>query len=186
MSKVLPVFQTWASKKQALVSIAAVTPFLTGLTWTLVVNSTYPMGIRLLFATMIGIFALILVGPLHRLFTCGPTLEINEHGFMWRGWSPRQIPWEAVERWKQVSYLGTRYITVWLRDPHRYPSSTAAGWTQWANGWLGQGHISIPSGALNSSFDEIVTAFGRFAPKPPLPSDPRLARRTQRNRDPRL
>ena len=86
-------------------SIAAFTPFLTGLAWTLVINSTYPSGIRLLFATMIAIFALVLVGPLHRLFTHGPTLEVDERGFTWRGWSPQQIPWDAVEGWKQVSYL---------------------------------------------------------------------------------
>ena len=71
----------WASKKQTLASIAAFTPFLTGMASTLVINSTYSIGIRLLFATMIANFAVVLVGPLHRLFTHGPTLEVDERGF---------------------------------------------------------------------------------------------------------
>ncbi len=183
MTEGSPSFRAYGSKKQALVVIAAFAPMLTSFAWALVINSTYPIAVRLGFALLIGVSALILVGPLHRLVTRGPVLEVGEDGFCWRGWSGETIPWEAVERWKPVTYLGTRYVTLWLCDPARHPASTAARWTQWANGWFGQGDISIPGGGLNRSFDDIARAFGRLAPKPPLPDDPRLARRLQRARD---
>lgn len=177
-------FSAHGSKKQALVVIAALAPMLTGMTWTLVVNSTYPFGIKLFFATMLGVFGLILVGPIHRLFARGPMVEVGEEGFRWRGWSDETITWDAVERWKLTNYLGMRYVSVWLCEPERHRATTAARWTQWANGWFGHGDISVSSGGLNRPFEELASAFGQFAPKPPLPKDARSARRRQgaRNR----
>ena len=158
-------FRAYGSRKQALVVIAALTPMLTGMGWTLVVNSTYPLGIRLFFAAILGLFALVLVGPVHRLVTQGPMLEVSVDGFRWRGWSTETIPWNAVERWKTNTYLGIRYITIWLHEPHRHRSTTAARWTQGVNAWFGHGDISLTGGGLNRSSDEIIRAFKQVAPK---------------------
>ena len=158
-------FRAYGSRKQALVVIAALPPMLTGMGWTLVVNSTYPLGIRLFFAAVLGLFALVLVGPVHRLVTQGPMLEVSVDGFRWRGWSTETISWDAVERWKTTTYLGIRYVTIWLHEPHRHRSTTAARWTQGVNAWFGHGDISLTGGGLNRSSDEVIRAFKQFAPK---------------------
>ena len=155
-------FRAYASKKQVVVVFAALAPMLTGMGWTLVINSTYPMGIRLSFATILGVFALVLVAPMHRFFTRGPMFEVSEAGLLWRGWSTETISWDAMKRWKSTSYFGVRYITIWLHEPHQHRATTAARWTQSVNGWFGHGDISISAGGLNKSFDQVAQAFDHF------------------------
>ena len=161
-------FRAYGSRKQALIVIAALAPMLTGMGWTLVVNSTYPLGVRLFFASMLVLFALVLVGPVHRLIIRGPSLEVGVDGFRFRGWSAEKIGWDAVDRWKPITYLGIRYVTIWLHEPHQHRATTAARRTQRANGWFGHGDISITGGGLNRSSDEVVRAFKQYAPKAPL------------------
>lgn len=176
-------FYGYASRKQAVVMIAGFTPLLTLLAWSAVINASDPMVLRLAFFALTGTSALLLVGPLHRLLVRGPIITVDARGFKWRGWSGKTIPWEAVDRWKTTRCLNIRYVTIWLRDPRDHRSTTPARWTQWANSWLKQGHISIPEGGLRQSHEEVASAFSRFAPKPPFPDDPRLARRLLRSRN---
>jgi hypothetical protein len=178
-----PVFRAYASRKQALVVIAALAPMIVLAAWVLVINSHFPPAVRLVFGLMILVFALILVGPIRGLLMSGPMLQVSSDGFRWRAWSDATIPWDGVEKWAVKGLLGTRYVTVWLLEPAQYPATTAARWTQRYNGWLGHGHISIPGGGMNRPPEDTEAAFRAFAPKAPLPADPRLARRLARARD---
>lgn len=178
-----PSFKAYASQKQALVVVASLAPMISLMAWVLVINSTFPIAVRIGFGLMIGFFALILVGPSRAFRTQGPMLEVGPEGFRWQAWSAGTIPWDAVERWKVTSTLGNPYVTIWFHEPSRYPATTTARWTQYFNGWVSQGHMAVPAGGLNRRFEEIAAAFKTFAPKAPLPTDPRLARRLENARE---
>ena len=183
MRKTSEHFQAYPSRKQAIVVIAALAPILILFLWALVINSVFPIGVRLLFAMMIGFFSLILIGPARSIFVEGPMLEISRDGFRWRAWSRDIIPWTAVTTWKVTSYLGIKYVTVWLKEPHRHRSTTMSRWAQYFNHWVGQGQISVPGGGLTTTFEEVAAAFRIYGPKQLLPDDPRLARRMRRARN---
>ena len=177
-----PPFRAFASKKKALVMIAAFTPMLILMAWPNVVISHDPPAFRVVFGAMIAFVSLILLRPVRNLLMRGPMLEVSADGFSWRAWSKETIPWCAVMRWQTKSYLGSRYLTVWLREPQRHPGPVGTRLARYHNSWIGQGDISIPEGGFTCSLDDISAAFARHAPLAPLPPDPRLARRLQRAR----
>jgi hypothetical protein len=168
------LFRAYASRKQALVVLAAFLPMLVLFTWNLPLHPDMPVAGRIIGALLVMPVAAMVVAPLRTLFASGPVLEISSSGIFWRSWSPQPIPWSAVERWSVKRMLGVNFVTLWLKEPEAHRSNTVMGWLQRPNRWMGFGDIAIGSGGMNRSFKQLATAITDLAPSP---ADPRLARR---------
>lgn len=175
-------FRAYASKKQAAVVIASLAPMISIMTWVLVLNASFPIVARIIYAVILLLFALVLVSPLRGLISRGPILCLTRNGIMWQSWSHETIPWAAVERWRMKSFLGITYLSVWLNEAERYPAARLSHWTYRLNHLFKLGQIAIPCAGMNRGSKEIEEAFAALAPRPPLPTDPRLARRLARAR----
>ncbi|WP_458096811.1 hypothetical protein [Roseomonas sp. WA12] len=157
--------------------IAGLAPLISAITAALIVHPASPLGLK--------IFAVLVVTPLLAWMAINlrlalqsrPLLIVDEAGVTWSRWSEQTIPWDAVERWQRRRYLMSDYVTVWLKDPSAHPPSLVQRLMSWGNRGLNFGHVTISGGGMDRSYTEMARAFADFAPKPPLPDDPRLARR---------
>lgn len=171
------IFRAYVSRKQAVVLLAAFVPMVVLFTWNLPLHPDLPMAGRVLAALVVlPTFALV-VGPVQSLLATGPQLEVSPEGILWRNWSGQLIQWGSVDRWGVKRFFGFSYVTLWLKDPDAFRPATFGGWLQRSNRWLGFGDIAINPGGTNRSFEQLAEAFSAIAPKPPLPVEPKLARR---------
>lgn len=174
-------FVAYPNRRAMVVVIAGMAPLVAAIVAAQVLHPAAPLVLR--------VFALLVLTPVViGMFVClrlalqnRPVLTIDRHGFTWTRWSDRPIPWDAVERWQRKRYLFNDYLTIWLKDPSAYPGKPIQRLLSIGNRGLNFGHVTIATG-MDRSFEEMMRAFTDFAPKPPLPEDPRLARRLLRAR----
>ncbi|WP_424810899.1 hypothetical protein [Roseococcus sp. YIM B11640] len=174
-----PPFRAYAYRRGLVILIAVMMPLVAPCFTATVLLPDAPLALRILGLVVllpIIVWMLLSVGM---LFDSRPVLEVDEHGFLWRRWSETPIPWSAVDRWQARPHMGIAYVTVWLKDPASNPPGWVHAILRPGNKWLGMGDVTIPGGGLDRGFDEVAAAFGHFAPKPPLPLEPRLARRLE-------
>jgi hypothetical protein len=104
-------------------------------------------------------FGLAGVAWSRQFFSGGPVIEMSPEGLYYRRWSETTIPWDAFDRAAIGEIQRQRMLTLWLRDPADYPSTTLQGRTAGANKAMGFGDICLSAIGLDRSFDEIVAAF---------------------------
>lgn len=177
------MFQARSSKLQTLVVMAMIWPILVTGAVNLPLHPTAPLAVRVIGALIVLPLVIWLVLCLRALAADGPVIEVDRHGLTWRRWSPEPIPWSAVERWRVKSWMGSRFVTLWLKDRRAHPATTINGWLAPGNRALGFGDITLNTGGTDQDFEALVEAVRAHAPLPPLPEDPRLARRLARARE---
>ena len=175
-------FLAYPSRLQALVVLSAFLPLTSVGLLVLPFGPDVPIWARIMGLVILAPVLVFLATRFKLLFATAPSIEISERGLLWRGWSEQLIPWSAVARWKTRSYFGHQQATFWLHDPSRYHSTTVNGLINPANRWLGFGDITFNAGGTNRDFADLAEALTRFAPLPPLPTDPRHRRGVLRAR----
>ncbi|SHI93065.1 hypothetical protein SAMN02745194_01408 [Roseomonas rosea] len=169
-------FVAYPNRRAMVVVVASLAPLVAAILASQLLHPAAPFGLRL-FALLVLIALAIGIAVCLRLaLQKRPVLIVDRHGFTWTRWSDRPIPWEAVERWQRKRYLFNDYLTIWLKDPSAHPGKPIQRLLGFGNRKLNFGHVTIATG-MDRSFEEMMRAFSDFAPKPPLPEDPRLARR---------
>lgn len=93
------------------------------------------------------------------LFRTAPVIEIDGHGFRWRDSSVAPIPWSAVKRMEIMRVPGTRFVTIWLRDPDLYIRRGLLG----GFGRTGFGDIALSTAGTDRSFGDLLVAMRTFA-----------------------
>lgn len=171
------MFVARSSKLQILVVMASILPILVVGAVNLPLHPSAPFAVRIIGGLILLPFLIWMLLCLKALAGDGPVIEIDRKGLLWHRWSPQRIPWSAVERWQVKSWMGATFVTLWLKDRHAYPSTTINAWIAPGNRALGFGDITLNAGGTDRDFEELVAAFRTHAPLPPLPPDPRLARR---------
>ena len=94
----------------------------------------------------------------------GPVIELSSAGLRWRNWSDDLIPWSAFMRAELTQIQRQRFVSLWLRDPGAYRSTTLVGRLAGANKAMGFGDIALGSQGTDRSFDELVAAVHAHAP----------------------
>lgn len=178
-------FTAYASRLQLLTVSAGILPLITIGMVSLPLLPGAPLAARLIGLLIVLPVITWLLINLRLLAFRKPIIEIDQHGLLWRRWSPRPIDWSAIQRWQVKRHMGIEFVTLWLHDPSQHRSTTIHRLLAPFNKRLGMGDIAINAGGTHRSFDELVAAIARYAPAPALPTDPRLARRIQAARDKR-
>jgi hypothetical protein len=101
---------------------------------------------------------------LRLLLLRAPVLEIDARGLLWRRWSAERIPWEAFDRWQARSTLGTRYATLWLKQPARHRATTVNRLLVPGNRWMSYGEITLAEGGTDAGWEELLAALRAHAP----------------------
>ena len=114
--------------------------------------------------------AAALVG-IRQFFRTEPVVEIDARGLLWRRWSDERIPWSAFDRAEIGEIRRQRFLSLWLRDPERYRSTSLTGRLAGANKALGFGDISINVTGTDQKFDALAGAINRYAPELRQPGD---------------
>jgi hypothetical protein len=89
-------------------------------------------------------------------------LWIGSSGIYWRRWSKVEIPWAQISSAEIISMRGSRFVVLNLRDPTAYPGHGVAGLLSSIHRKMGFGDITISTGGLDRSADEILAAIDRF------------------------
>lgn len=172
-----PPFVAYPNRRGSVVMIAGMAPLVCAITAALIVHPASPLGLKIFASLIVAPLLVWMAINLRLALQRKPLLVIDERGVSWSRWSGRMIPWEAMERWQRRRYIMSDYVTVWLKDQSAHPPSLVQWLISWGNRGLNFGHVTISGGGMDRSFAEMAAAFADFAPKPPLPDDPRLARR---------
>ena len=161
-------FCAYPSRLQALVAIAAFLPLIAAGLVALPFGSGAPLWARVMGLVILVPVLLLLAGRIRAVFATQPSIELSEHGLLWRGWSETAIPWSAVASWQTRRYFGQDQATFWLHDPARYPA-TVNRLIHWGNKLLGFGDITLNAGGTNRDFTDLANALRQYAP-PASPS----------------
>jgi hypothetical protein len=172
-----PPLVAYPNRRGSVVVIAGMAPIVCAITAALIVHPASPTVLRIIGSLTVAPMLLGMVTLLRLSLQRRPLLVIDERGVTWSRWSDRTIPWEAVERWQRRHFIMNDYVTFWLKDQSAYPPFPIQRLMSWGNRRLNFGHVTISGAGMDRSFAELTRAFADFAPKPPLPDDPRLARR---------
>lgn len=113
----------------------------------------------------VGFLVLCIPPWLRQMFLAGPVIEVSSAGIRWRNWSEDLIPWSAIERLRITRIQRQSFVSVWLRDPDTYRSTTLAGRMARANKAMGFGDIAIGTMGTDRSFDEFASDVAFFAPE---------------------
>jgi len=113
----------------------------------------------------IAFFGLCGLGWSRRLFKAGLEMRIDGNGIWWRRWSDQTIPWSAVERIDVMQMRNQRFVSLFLKDPKAFPSTTILGKLAGANKAMGFGDIVLTSMGSDQSFDAMMAAVERFEPR---------------------
>lgn len=113
----------------------------------------------------IVLFGLFGLGWSRRLFQSGLEMRIDGSGVYWRRWSDQTIPWSAVERIAMNEMRNQRFVSLFLKDPKAFPSTTILGRSARFNKTLGFGDIALSPMGSDKSFDEMMAAVERFGPR---------------------
>ena len=97
-------------------------------------------------------------------FRTGPVLEVTSAGIRWVRWSDVVIPWDAIARAEPKSLDGQTFLTLWFRDPSRYPSSSLLSKLQGANKALGFGDIALSTHGTDKGLKDLGEAVHAHAP----------------------
>ena len=101
---------------------------------------------------------------IRQMMRSGPVIEISSAGLRWRNWSDDLIPWGAFTRAEITSMQRQRFVSLWLRDPGAYRSSTILGRLAGANKAMGFGDIALGAQGTDRGFDELAEAVHAHAP----------------------
>ncbi|MBP0492903.1 hypothetical protein [Roseomonas indoligenes] len=172
-----PAFVAYPNRRSMVVVIAAMAPLVSLILAALVVHPAAPLVLRIISALIAAPIVVWMVLSLILALQRRPLLVIDAAGVTWSRWSDRPIPWNALEHWQRRRYINSDFVTIWLKDPAAYRPGPLQRFQAWGNRGLGFGHLTLSGGGMDRSFTEMAQAFADFAPKPPLPDDPRLARR---------
>lgn len=178
----MPPFRAYASRRGLVILIAVMMPLVASGFTALVLLPGNPLALRIVGLAILLPLVIWMLLSAGMLLDRRPVLEIDEQGLLWRRWSETRIPWSAVERWQARPHMGTAYLTLWLRETGAPPPSWVHAILRPGNKWLGMGDVTIPGGGLDRGFDDMAAALAHFAPRPPLPLEPRLARRLEKAR----
>lgn len=175
----MPPFRAHASRRGLVILIAVLMPLVASCFSATVLLPGHPLALRIAGVAILLPLIIWMGLSAGMLFDRRPILEIDEQGLLWRRWSDSRIPWSAVDRWQTRPHMGNAFVTLWLRDWRAHPPGWVHAILRPGNKWLGMGDVTIPGGGMDRGFDEMAAAFAHFAPRPPLPLDPRLARRLE-------
>ncbi|MCW3837147.1 STM3941 family protein [Sphingomonas canadensis] len=113
----------------------------------------------------IAFFGLCAAVAVRQLFRTGVVMRIAPEGLYWRRWSEETIPWSAFDSAAYATIRSQRMLTLWLRDPDAYPSSTLLGRLAGANKALGFGDVTLTAQGLSQGFDAMAGAVEANAPE---------------------
>lgn len=158
-------FRAYPSKLQALVVLASMLPIVSAGTLMLPLGHDAPIWIRVVGVLILIPILVLMLGRLGALFSSSASVEIGPDGILSRPWSNVRIPWADIERWQVKNYLGSRYITIWLREPSSHRPSSINGLLNSGNRILGFGHLTLNAGGTNRRFEELQEAISAYMPK---------------------
>ncbi|WP_159999772.1 hypothetical protein [Roseomonas sp. 18066] len=177
-----PGFVARPARRQALVVLAILMPILVFGAIGLPLHPEAPAvmrGIGLLILLPLAAWA---VQCLRALLDQRPLIALDAEGLLWRRWSGQRIPWSAFGPWQERGIGFGPMLCFWLARPADHPPGMLQGLLRPANRWLGFGDIALSAAGTDRRFEELAAALRRFAPPPPLPADPALARRVLKAR----
>jgi hypothetical protein len=97
-----------------------------------------------------------------RLFDESPQLYIGPSGIRWSPWSDQLIPWSEITDVTTWRVKGQNVILLHLRNPGRFPGRGLGAMLAAANRKLSGGDISISLTGTDRSYDDAMSAIGRF------------------------
>jgi hypothetical protein len=173
-------FVARVSRRSQVIVLASMLPILVIGAVNIPLRPDAPLAMRLIGWAVLAPVILWMLLSLRALFATAPVIEIDERGLLWRRWSSTRIPWQAVERWQARAFINSGYVTLWLKQPERYPSTTIHRLLSVGNRWMGFGHVTLNPGGTDRDLAAMVEAMRAHAPAPPLSADGRSssARRT--------
>jgi hypothetical protein len=176
------MFTAYVSRLKLLVAMAAFLPILVIGLMAMPLHPGAPLAMRLIGAVILAPLLVWFLLALRLLALSLPVIEMDAEGLIWRRWSARRIPWSAIERWQVKSTLGIPFATLWLADRRAYPPLPIQRLLAIGNRWLGYGDLTLNASGTDGEFADLVAALQQRLP-PPLPAQPRLARRLTRARE---
>ena len=147
------------SRVQILLLVAGALCFVVGGVWIAGLSGMPPQPGKVWIGWLLIVFfgACEIAGGF-RLFNTGEEMQINSRGVYWRQWSETVIPWHAVERIEEQSVNSQRLLSVYLKNPTFYPSTTILGKLAGANRALGFASLALNTMGTDQKFDEMVDA----------------------------
>ncbi|GEM_PF-5524586 len=109
-------------------------------------------------------FPLCVVAAIRQGLRSGAVMEIGPEGLLWRRWSDERIPWSAFTQAADMTFQRQRFVSLWLREPERYRSTSILGRLAGANKLLGAGDMSLSAQGLTCTHLEMRAAVQAHAP----------------------
>lgn len=101
-------------------------------------------------------FGAVGIVGVRQLFRTGPVMRVDEAGILWRRWSDRTIPWDAIVRAEAHDMMGQQFMCLWLDEPERYRPTSLLGRTARINKGMGFGDIALSLQGTDQRFDRLV------------------------------
>jgi hypothetical protein len=111
-----------------------------------------------------GVFGLMALLWMRRLFVNGPYLQIDAEGIVYGLVSNRVIPWRDIGRVNRLQVVKNHYIAVMLRNPeaHLNPIQRRLAALQYQ---MQGADLAISLIATNGNFDQAMAAIDHFGKK---------------------